>query len=231
MAATAGNDTIYGKIGPDNISGLGGDDFIFGYDGDDTLNGGAGDDFLSGEEGQDYLIGGLGSDSFIAGGDTCEGGAGTDYIGADMFGLGSTTFLSIEVFVAIGDKSSLKVEQVGLFEFIQGDSGSTDLAEIYLSNGGEASFRGRTPQGVIAHASNFGNTIRGDTGDDKLLSGPRSDLLFGNAGNDTLGASFNISDSYRDTIYGGIGDDQIISWDAQKNLYGGAGNDRFILRV
>lgn len=71
----AANDTIYGGLiaGNDSIDGGAGADEIWGMEGDDTLRGGTGDDFLGGYLGGDRFHGGPGDDSVrgAQGGDTC----------------------------------------------------------------------------------------------------------------------------------------------------------------
>jgi serralysin len=96
----AGNDTIDGGSGQDQIFGQGGQDVLSGGEGDDTIEGGTGDDTLRGDQGQDELIGGEGNDSLDggAGDDRAFGGLGTDVLtagaGNDRLegGLGSDTF-------------------------------------------------------------------------------------------------------------------------------------------
>jgi Ca2+-binding RTX toxin-like protein len=77
IATGAGNDSVQGLegfdeidagVGNDSVDGRGGVDHIHGGDGDDTLRGGSSDDLLLGEGGDDTLIGGTGADQ-INGGD------------------------------------------------------------------------------------------------------------------------------------------------------------------
>jgi len=69
----AGNDTIVGGSGDDEIHGDGGNDSLTGGAGDDTLIGDAGNDTLFGGDDDDLLLGGLGRD-------TLEGNAGEDVL-------------------------------------------------------------------------------------------------------------------------------------------------------
>lgn len=61
LAATAGNDHIYGFETDDVLNGDAGDDKLSGMDGNDTLDGGVGNDFLSGGQGDDTYLWGIGS--------------------------------------------------------------------------------------------------------------------------------------------------------------------------
>ncbi|MCP8467910.1 calcium-binding protein, partial [Pseudomonas sp. ZM23] len=69
-----------------------GNDTINGYGGDDDLDGGVGNDTLYGGAGQDVLKGGLGNDTLYGedGNDTLIGGAGNDYLSG---GVGSDVYL------------------------------------------------------------------------------------------------------------------------------------------
>jgi Ca2+-binding RTX toxin-like protein len=109
MDGEAGNDTIYGcggsdQILQDNLSVPSGNDQIFGGagsdnvaggDGDDTIYGGPGDDSLSANSGYDELYGGDGDDWVDvfdeAGGDLLDGGAGYDNGGLDTDENGQPT--------------------------------------------------------------------------------------------------------------------------------------------
>ncbi len=87
---TAGNDSLIGGAGPDEIDGLGGDDTLLAGAGTDYLFGGTGSDDLRGEDGNDQLFGGAGNDTLNAGlgADTLVGGAGDDSLDG---GLGIDT--------------------------------------------------------------------------------------------------------------------------------------------
>ena len=110
-----GNDTFYGGIGSDRVSGSSGDDILYGGDGADWLDGnsgndwlygGAGNDNLNGGEGRDRLFGGIGNDNLNGGEgrDRLVGGAGDDNLtggeGRDRFvlteGEGTDTITDFE---------------------------------------------------------------------------------------------------------------------------------------
>ncbi|MDZ4692029.1 calcium-binding protein, partial [Terricaulis sp.] len=123
----AGDDTITGSTGFDNLFGYGGNDTITagaggdalnGGSGNDTLNGSADMDFLTGESGIDYLYGNGGDDGLSGGADAdvLEGGAGNDALdggdGLDVMngGIGNDTLHSLsgaDVIDGGGDTDSL----------------------------------------------------------------------------------------------------------------------------
>ncbi|HEX8448215.1 MAG TPA: calcium-binding protein, partial [Allosphingosinicella sp.] len=65
VAATDGDDEIYGDDGANTLDGGEGDDRIFGLGGDDNLAGGPGGDLLDGGTGADAMAGGTGNDSYF----------------------------------------------------------------------------------------------------------------------------------------------------------------------
>ncbi|WP_301182350.1 calcium-binding protein [Stenotrophomonas sp. VV52] len=80
LAATDGDDDLYGYESDDVITGGSSNDWLSGRGGNDTLFGGAGADTLHGDEGNDSLDGGEGADSLSggAGDDVLRGGADDD---------------------------------------------------------------------------------------------------------------------------------------------------------
>lgn len=88
----AGDDTVAGGNLNDVLSGAAGNDEILGDDGADTAFGGAGDDDLSGGIGLDLLQGGEGDDILRGGGDADRllGGLGDDTLNG---GAGADTFV------------------------------------------------------------------------------------------------------------------------------------------
>jgi Ca2+-binding RTX toxin-like protein len=82
----AGDDTLVGGSGRDELDGGDGNDTITGGGGDDGLQGGTGNDTINGGDGSDFLNGGAGSDT-LTGGDASDfsadffvGGRGSDTI-------------------------------------------------------------------------------------------------------------------------------------------------------
>jgi Ca2+-binding RTX toxin-like protein len=91
------DNTLYGTMDADLISGKDGNDDLFGIVGDDDIMGGLGDDFIQGDEGNDKLYGNDGNDLVQggAGNDTIDGGPGNDTLIAS-FVTGSTTIRDFE---------------------------------------------------------------------------------------------------------------------------------------
>jgi Ca2+-binding RTX toxin-like protein len=223
MAATAGNDTITGTSGDDNINGLAGNDSISGGLGNDYLSGDAGVDTLNGGEGNDYL-----SDSDI--GNTFNGGLGNDYInagvGSKVDGGGDFDRLSLNYngqltaaninFNAVGSTGTDTITNIEAFTFYGGDGNDSINAavlnfDLILSgNGGRDTFVGGSGS----------DNLSGGIGNDSLLGGAGNDQLSGNEDNDTLDGGIG-----NDQLYGGIGNDLLVGAIGDDYLYGGDGND------
>ena len=77
---TNSNDTLYGGLGEDIISGRGGNDTIYGRQANDQLAGNGGNDLLFGGGGNDFISGDNGNDDLYGGdgNDTLTGGNGDD---------------------------------------------------------------------------------------------------------------------------------------------------------
>jgi len=97
IAGGAGQDTLTGSWGNDNLDGGPGNDYLNGYGGNDNLNGDAGndglygnigDDTLNGDSGDDVLHGDAGADTLWGDvdGDDINGDDGDDLFYADLAG-------------------------------------------------------------------------------------------------------------------------------------------------
>jgi hypothetical protein len=82
LLGTDKSDKLGGKVGDDEVRGLGGSDDIFGGDGDDEIRGLGGADDLQGELGNDIIYGGGGNDELESGKgeDVLYGGDGHDFL-------------------------------------------------------------------------------------------------------------------------------------------------------
>jgi len=166
----AGDDTLIGGGGDDELYGQEGDDLLEGGGGRDELYGGAGDDILAGGGGDDELYGGEGDDILAGGGgrDELYGGAGDDIVrgegGKDVLYGGEGD----DVLLGGGDKDLLYGGAGD--DIVAGDAGKDELY------GGE---------GDDLLAGGAGNDLlAGGAGDDVLAGGKGKDALSGGAGND-----------------------------------------------
>jgi Ca2+-binding RTX toxin-like protein len=250
MAATAGNDTIYGTFGPDKISGLAGDDVLVGYEGDDSIAGGdgndqiyaglgydiawggTGDDDLAGYSGNDTLYGGDGND-FISGGDTFSynSGSGNDYLAG---GLGSDSFVAT-------DGSDTYDGGAGI-DYIGTDLsglGTPTLISVegFIAINGAASLKAEEI-GLFKHI--FGED--GGAGVAKIYfmtagvadftdKAPQGVITYAALGGSTItGDSGNdqlFDNSGNDILIGAGGDDTLTTKAGWDTLQGGAGDDQF----
>jgi len=183
----AGDDSIRGNDGNDNIFGAAGDDTIQGNDGNDNIFGGAGDDSLSGGEGNDHLYGfGLTGDPTTDGVDSIRGGNGNDYIQGNA---GEDSLY--------GDGGADRINGGGDNDYIQGGSendtvnGNKGEDTIYGESGND-SLRGGADNDFIGGDSG-NDVILGDLGDDTVDGGDGIDVLTGGAGDDVF--LFNVDDS------------------------------------
>lgn len=82
MTGGTGRDDLFGGLGDDILTGNAGDDKIYGSAGNDQIFGNDGKDDLRGEAGDDTILGGAGEDELRGGSgiDTMDGGAGKDRI-------------------------------------------------------------------------------------------------------------------------------------------------------
>ncbi|WP_413161297.1 calcium-binding protein [Capilliphycus salinus ALCB114379] len=82
IIGAAGSNELAGGEGDDIIKGLAGDDFLYGGKGNDELYGGADNDRIQGDDGDDAVDGGDASDTLfgVDGADTLVGGDGEDLL-------------------------------------------------------------------------------------------------------------------------------------------------------
>ena len=202
----AGNDTLIGGSGSDNLSGEdgndsvvggGGDDYLWGDDGKDTIDGGKGDDEIYGDQGNDQIDGGGGDDTIYAGegDDDISGDAGND----DIWG-------------GWGDDD------------IAGDGGQDDIYggkgddNLDGGDGGDDLSGGSGNDELIGAAGN--DEMDGRDGRDTLAGGLGEDSLNGGRGADQEHGGFD-----DDVIYGQLGRDTIWGGDGTDTLVGGGNRD------
>jgi serralysin len=163
----------------------------------DTLTGNAGANRLYGLDGNDTLSGGAGTDRLYGGigNDILRGGAGDDRLdggaGADAIDGGDGT------------------DQI---TFINSTSGVTVNLATGTGSGGDAAGDTYTSiENVVG--SGFGDTLTGDSGNNRF---------YGLAGNDTIHGGAGL-----DRIKGGAGDDSLHGGDGDDWFDGGTGADAF----
>ena len=226
LTGISGNDIIEGGAGADNLSGNGGNDIIRGGDDDDTIFGGDDyGDYLYGDAGVDTISGGQGDDML-------EGGAGNDQLtgntGSDTYRFGAGALGTDTVTEAANSAS----DWLDFTNF--GQAASVDLAITTSQNvgGGMLSLQLSSNTGIEnVRGSAFNDSIFANTrsnifdtaGGDDTVSGPGSQGVASNGGNDTF-----LLRSGNDTATGGIGNDTLEGGAGDDQLTGGSGNDTYV---
>ncbi|MEM6940019.1 MAG: Hint domain-containing protein [Pseudomonadota bacterium] len=210
-----GNDTLRSSSGSDTLDGGAGDDVLNtrgGAQGDEA-RGGEGDDSIIGSV-RDTLIGGDGDDTVVfqswANDGSAFGEAGDDSI------LGNNG----QQYISGGDGNDT-ISGGGEYDTHDSDTLVGGAGDDSISSGNTL-----TPRDGFAA---FGDSLRGDEGDDTLIGGAAKDTLDGGADNDSLDAGAE-DDLVRDgmgddTVDGGTGDDSIIAGGGLDQYAGGSGED------
>jgi Ca2+-binding RTX toxin-like protein len=219
-----------GRLFVDNVENIIGGrlaDLLRGDGNDNRLEGGEGDDRLEGRDGFDTLIGGPGSDVLDLGGpgdgegrEEAFGGDGNDriiagaapgrYDGGSGAPVGADALIPVDL-----DVIDYRHAPAGLL--IDLDTGET--AGPWIGGHEIANFEG------IA-GSDFGDTLRGDTGRSYIEGGGGGDLIVGSP----LGEGLSRTDRLTlpggpDRLYGFEGDDTLIGGPGADMLDGGPGRD------
>lgn len=245
---TIADDIFHGDESGNFVLGFDGDDILFGHGGDDSLYGEDGADYLNGGAGNDYLYstvditddesvyfldfstlgrwvryaldvgtevdtlnGGDGDDNIHAGyGDNIDGGAGLDTIYIRFTGASSG--------VTVDFNSNTNVVGGGTItnvEFISTIVGSDFDDDITLGTN-------RPPD--LPYLIDEGGIIFGRGGNDRLVAGYYTDMLFGDDGNDAIDGSGSHT---LKRIDGGEGDDRLMiaAVGNATAVYGGSGFD------
>lgn len=185
---------------------IAGDDTLDGGDGNDQLYGMGGDDVLVGGIGNDYMHGGSGTDTAscadAAAGVTVNLGSGA---AQNTVGAGTDTLLEIENLIGsafddmlIGDSAD-NVIVGGLGNDIMSGGTGTDLLDyagaisgitVDLSNAAQQDTFGAGLDTISGFenliGSAFNDTLTGDANDNIITGGAGDDVLSGGAGSDTV---------------------------------------------
>ncbi len=179
LKGNAGNDSITGGLGPDDLYGGGGNDNLTGGAGLDRLYGGAGNDTLIDAWDGAFFDGGRGIDRLDLNAETAN--IGVDLAGGSIFltlhqGLDADGFLIGNSTVVAGTLLSGRV--TGIEDLTTGSGNDlllgTNGANVLDGGGGNDIINGR--------AGN--DTIFGQSGTDHIYGGAGADILWGGLGND-----------------------------------------------
>ncbi|OSQ32540.1 Ig-like domain-containing protein [Thalassospira sp. MCCC 1A03138] len=174
------NDTVIGTGGRDTIITGDGNDYIDAAGGNDKISSGAGDDTIHGGSGKDIIDAGTGDDTIYGDGgrDTIYAGDGDDYVEA-----GSSD------------------------DIVYGGAGNDTI----YGGGGKDTISGGDGDDYI-EAGNANDVVNGDAGNDTILGGSGKDTLDGGDGTDTLyggNSDDKLTGSGDDSLYGEAGNDEI----------------------
>lgn len=221
LKADAGNDTVVGGPGPDEIDGGAGNDRITGGDGLDKLFGGAGNDQLIDN---DQLVVDSdpndGIDPNANRGAIFDGGRGIDTIdfsgspvavGIDLSGV---AFLGIAVQVVNGThqvhwESSISGRITGVENLV-----GSEFNDFLVGNQYDNVIRGGAGDDIIwgggMSASN--DQLLGEIGNDLLYGGVGDDFLTGGAGNDVFAFDGTVANG-RDVIFDYTPGEDVVRFD------------------
>ena len=209
----AGNDSLWGGAGADDLTSGLGDDRLYGGSGADTLRAGDGNDIAAGGSGDDVLLD-------FGQGARLSGNSGNDTI---VFEGGSATGI-------LSGGHGVDLLQIGLWDLWQGVSLSfRDSSQVQtLSTGTRITGFERVD-------------LEGTSGDDHLEGGSYSDTIYGSDGDDTIlggqGDDHLQGGWGENTLRGGRGDDYLVAtpfsngWDGYEIdiIIGGKGDDTLFL--
>ena len=188
LTGGSGADQLFGEAGNDTLLGKGGADLLHGGADNDTLVGGDGDDQVFGEGGDDRMIWNPGDDT-----DLNEGGDGVDTVEVNG-GNGA------EAFTAVPNGARVRLDRLTPAPFAL-DIGTSENLVVNM-NGGDDSFTGANGLATLIKL-----TVDGGPGNDTISGGDGDDLLLGGDGNDTIDGNRG-----SDTALLGAGDDTFV-WD------------------
>ncbi|MEE4152572.1 MAG: hypothetical protein V2I27_00275 [Erythrobacter sp.] len=214
-----GDDTLMGGEGHDLLEGGDGADTLFGGDGDDKLEGGDGNDFLDGGAGRNTLRGGDGADTLFGGDgdDTLEGGEGNDILNGGagrntLRGGGGDDAIVVDLDPDGPILSEAEIDGGSGFDSIRlaGFALEEDLtiftSQLTFRNIESILINTGTGDDVIVIDSDIEDYfVTGGEGDDHIVGGSKSGVMFGNEGDDILvaGSGFGF-------MYGEEGADRFV---------------------
>lgn len=208
---------LFGTTGADNLVGDNAAGYIDAREGNDSVSGSAMDESILGGAGDDTLVGGGGNDALVdgVGRNNLQGGDGDDVIdvsasttptGTIAGGAGRDT-------LKIGTDTTLTGLSISGVEVLDGSGGRTSLSPQDLLGLGFAAAQNITFKLASSLAS--GGALDGSalTGAFNLRGTSQSDLLTGNASNNTiyLNSDERVGTGLAaDTVIAGDGDDQMV---------------------
>ncbi|MGQ0563447.1 MAG: calcium-binding protein [Gemmobacter sp.] len=214
----AGDDTLRGSAGADQLGAGGGSNLVSGGDGADFLS------VLNGN-GVDSLYGGAGNDTIVGAGfdDIVDGGTGIDLLTVSLASFASAVNADDTLFTSNANWTRIEGYNVTLTDHNDLFRATTLRGRL---NGGEGTddvlILNRTGLSRIELHLSYRTEVAGFERL-RFIGSDRDDTVVAHDGNDTLsgGAGNN-------TLFGGGGDDHLIlAADGQTRAHGGIGNDRF----
>ncbi len=235
-----GNDTIYGGFQDDKLYGEDGNDRLFGGSGSDTLNAGSGADHIDGGDGIDIVsyrnatgpivldLSGIIPSSGETANDTLisiEGIYGSDFVDLLIGDSNNNVFyttINTDGYSKSGEDTVYGRDgndYLSGWGTLFGENGNDTIegSDPYLTFRTEA-FGGDGDDFIRAAA-----TSHGGAGDDSIVAGNDDHVVFGDAGNDTIDATYG-----HITVNAGSGDDYV--WTdglhaGSSVFFSGSGND------
>lgn len=230
----SGNDSVNGGAGNDTLQGGSGNDTLSGGNDNDLLQGGSGTDSLSGGTGNDSLYGGTDADTLLGGdgNDLLVGGAGNDSIGGEG---GDDTIVAGDGTDTIdGGSGKDAVSYQNATSGINTTTGSLTGVEAIIATNYADTISGDSADNIISglngndslSGSGGADSVLGGGGNDTLKGGDGADLLEGGTGTDIIYSNTDATNSTSgDTLYGGAGNDTLYGGGTGSTIYGGEGTD------
>ncbi|MBC7756698.1 MAG: type I secretion C-terminal target domain-containing protein, partial [Bdellovibrio sp.] len=174
QALTAGTATtgyaIAGGAGNDTITGSAGDDNIFGGAGNDTINAGAGNDKIDGGSGNDTINAGDGNDTIIggAGNDIMDGGLGVDTFKFQLADKGAAGSPAIDTIANFGTAAG--TDKLDLRDLLTGEnSGNLQNYLHFEKSGTDTIIHISSTGGFSADSHNIGAAFTGANEDQRIV--------------------------------------------------------------